>query len=67
MSEITADEMLELASLGAKVLHPRAVEIARNYGMPLVVLSSWSDRPGTRVVSRCLNLVHYKGWKLLKL
>jgi len=51
MEEITADEMLELASLGAKVLHPRAVEIARNYGMPLVVLSSWSDRPGTRVVS----------------
>ncbi len=51
MSEITCDEMLELASLGAKVLHPRAVEIARNYGMPLVVLSSWSDAPGTRVVS----------------
>ncbi|MEM1168740.1 MAG: aspartate kinase [Cyanobacteria bacterium P01_H01_bin.35] len=51
MSEITCDEMLELASLGAKVLHPRAVEIARNYGMPLVVLSSWSDEPGTRVVS----------------
>ena len=51
MEEITADEMLELASLGAKVLHPRAVEIARNYGMPLVVLSSWSDRSGTKVVS----------------
>ncbi len=51
MPEITCDEMLELASLGAKVLHPRAVEIARNYGMPLVVLSSWSDAPGTRVVS----------------
>ncbi len=51
MSEITCDEMLELASLGAKVLHPRAVEIARNYGMPLVVLSSWSDEPGTRVIS----------------
>ena len=51
MPEITADEMLELASLGAKVLHPRAVEIARNYGMPLVVLSSWSDRSGTKVVS----------------
>jgi hypothetical protein len=31
---ITCDEMLELASLGAKVLHPRAVEIARNYGVP---------------------------------
>lgn len=51
MSEITSDEMLELASLGAKVLHPRAVEIARNYGMPLVVRSSWTDHPGTKVVS----------------
>jgi aspartate kinase len=51
MTEITADEMLELASLGAKVLHPRAVEIARNYGIPLVVLSSWSDAPGTKVIS----------------
>ncbi|NET06198.1 MAG: aspartate kinase [Merismopedia sp. SIO2A8] len=51
MEEITSDEMLELASLGAKVLHPRAVEIARNYGMPLVVLSSWTDEPGTLVVS----------------
>lgn len=51
MDEITCDEMLELASLGAKVLHPRAVEIARNYGIPLVVRSSWTDQPGTRVVS----------------
>ena len=49
MDEITCDEMLELASLGASVLHPRAVEIARNYGIPLVVRSSWSDQPGTRV------------------
>jgi len=51
MSEITCDEMLELASLGAKVLHPRAVEIARNYGVPLMVLSSWTEDPGTRVIS----------------
>ena len=51
MAEITCDEMLELASLGAKVLHPRAVEIARNYGMPLVVRSSWTNDPGTWVVS----------------
>ena len=51
MTEITSDEMLELASLGAKVLHPRAVEIARNYGVLLVVRSSWTDEPGTRVVS----------------
>jgi aspartate kinase len=51
LTEITADEMLELASLGAKVLHPRAVEIARNYGVPLVVRSSWTKDPGTWVVS----------------
>ncbi|MBO0350513.1 aspartate kinase [Phormidium pseudopriestleyi FRX01] len=51
MTEITCNEMLELASLGAKVLHPRAVEIARNYGVPLVVLSSWTDDPGTLVSS----------------
>lgn len=51
MDEITSDEMLELASLGAKVLHPRAVEIARNYGIPLVVRSSWTDDPGTWVLS----------------
>ena len=51
MEEITSDEMLELASLGASVLHPRAVEIARNYGIPLVVRSSWTDDPGTRVIS----------------
>ena len=51
MDEITSDEMLELASLGAKVLHPRAVEIAKNYGIPLVVRSSWTDEPGTWVKS----------------
>lgn len=54
MAEITCDEMLELASLGAKVLHPRAVEIARNYGVQMVVRSSWTDDPGTRVVSPLL-------------
>ncbi|MEG3437405.1 aspartate kinase [Pannus brasiliensis CCIBt3594] len=51
MTEITCDEMLELASLGAKVLHPRAVEIAKNFGVPLVVKSSWTDDPGTWVTS----------------
>jgi aspartate kinase len=51
LTEITSDEMLELASLGAKVLHPRAVEIARNYGVPLVVRSSWTDQPGTWVTT----------------
>ncbi|MEO1093907.1 MAG: aspartate kinase [Cyanobacteria bacterium J06638_28] len=51
MRTITSDEMLELASLGAKVLHPRAVEIARNYGVPLVVRSSWTMDPGTEVIT----------------
>jgi len=51
MDEIACDEMLELASLGAKVLHPRAVEIARNFGVELAVRSSWSDAPGTRVLA----------------
>jgi len=51
MDAVTCDEMLELASLGAAVLHPRAVEIARNYGVPLVVRSSWSERPGTLLTS----------------
>lgn len=51
MDEITCDEMLELASLGASVLHPRAVEIARNYGITLVVRSSWTSEPGTKVTS----------------
>ncbi len=55
LGQITADEMLELASLGAKVLHPRAVEIARNYGVPLVVRSSWTDDPGTKVISPALS------------
>ncbi|MGP1371311.1 MAG: aspartate kinase [Almyronema sp.] len=54
MTEITCDEMLELASLGAKVLHPRAVEIARNYGVLMVVRSSWSNEPGTAVQSPLL-------------
>ncbi|MEO0768376.1 MAG: aspartate kinase [Cyanobacteria bacterium J06649_4] len=51
MEEVTCDEMLELASLGASVLHPRAVEIARNYGIMLVVRSSWTNEPGTRVTA----------------
>jgi len=47
--EINYDEMLELAKLGAKVLHPRAVEVARRYNVPLVVRSSFNNNPGTKV------------------
>ncbi|MEL7085907.1 MAG: aspartate kinase [Cyanobacteria bacterium P01_A01_bin.3] len=51
LPHITSDEMLELASLGANVLHPRAVELARNYGLKLAVRSSWTEDPGTAVLS----------------
>ena len=40
MNEVTYDEMLEFASLGAKVLHTRSVEMAQRYGVQLVVRSS---------------------------
>jgi len=64
MESISCDEMLELASLGASVLHPRAVEIARNYGVNLVVRSSWSDAPGTRITSRAARPVSHNGLEL---
>ncbi len=49
LEEITFDEMLELASLGAQVLHNRSVELAKKYGVNLEVLSSFADKPGTKV------------------
>lgn len=49
MDRISYDEMLEMASLGAKVLHGRSVEFAKKYNVPLVVRSSFNDRPGTLV------------------
>ncbi|MDI6709618.1 MAG: aspartate kinase [Thermoanaerobacterales bacterium] len=49
LARISHDEMLELASLGAVVLHPRAVELAKLYAVPLVVRSSFNDRPGTLI------------------
>jgi aspartate kinase len=50
LKTITYDEMLELASLGAKVLHSRSVELAKNFNVPLQVLSSFTHEPGTMVV-----------------
>jgi aspartate kinase len=47
---ITYEEMLELASVGAKVLQTRSVGLAMRYNMPLQVLSSFEDRPGTLIV-----------------
>ena len=47
--EITYDEMLDLATLGAGVLHNRSVELAKKYGVPLVVRSSLNNSEGTVV------------------
>lgn len=49
LSEISYDEMLELASLGAQVLNNRSVEMAKKYGIELEVLSSMTRKPGTIV------------------
>jgi aspartate kinase len=50
LDRISYDEMLELASLGAKVLQTRSVEYAKNYLVPVHVRSSFNDNPGTMVV-----------------
>jgi aspartate kinase len=50
LDKISYEEMLELASLGAKVLQTRSVEFAMKYRVPVVVRSSFNDNPGTLVV-----------------
>jgi len=52
ISTISYEEMLELASLGAKVLQIRSVELAMKWGVPLVVRSSFNDAPGTLVIGQ---------------
>lgn len=47
LDEVTYDEMLELASLGANVLHNRSVEMGKRYNVEIEVLSSFEDKPGT--------------------
>ncbi len=64
IKEISCDEMLELASLGAAVLHPRAVEIARNYGVQLIVRSSLNNDPGTKLTSKTKKSLGKEGLEL---
>jgi aspartate kinase len=63
IDEITYDEMLELASLGAQVLHNRSVEMAKRYSVNLEVLSSFSGKPGTKVkeVVKTMEKTHVSG------
>ena len=51
LAVVTFEEMLELASLGSKVLHSRSVEFVGKYGVPLRVLSSFQDGPGTLITT----------------
>ena len=63
LEEITFDEMLELASLGAQVLHNRSVEMAKRYNVNMEVLSSFSGKPGTKVkeVVKTMEKMHVSG------
>lgn len=63
LEEITYDEMLELASLGAQVLHNRSVEMAKKYRVNLEVLSSFAQKPGTKVkeVVKKMEKTHVSG------
>ena len=63
LDEITYDEMLELASLGAQVLHNRSVELAKQYGVNLEVVSSFTKQPGTKVkeVAKAVEKLHVSG------
>jgi aspartate kinase len=49
LKEIGYEEMLEMASLGSKVMHSRAVELGELYKMPILVASSFSNNPGTLI------------------
>jgi aspartate kinase len=49
LDQISYEEMLELATLGAGVMHPRAVELGEVYDIPILVRSSFSDAPGTLI------------------
>jgi len=49
--QVSYDEMLELASLGAGVMHSRSIEFAKKFSVPIHVRSSFSDRPGTMITA----------------
>jgi len=51
LSSISYDEMLELASLGAGVMHSRSIEFAKKFGVPVLVRSSFRSGPGTMILS----------------
>lgn len=53
---ICYDEMLELASLGAQVMHSRSIELGKNYGVRMVVRGSFSEAEGTQIVQESVDM-----------
>ena len=51
VKQISYDEMLEMASLGAGVMHSRSIEFAKNFEVPIHVRAAYSDEPGTMIVA----------------
>ena len=49
LGDISYEEMLEMAQLGSKVMHPRSVELGQAYGIPIMVRSSFNDEPGSLI------------------
>lgn len=58
MDRISYEEMLEMASQGAKVLHTRCVEMAAKYNVPVLVLNSYNENPGTLVCQEDKSMEH---------
>lgn len=58
LEQISYDEMLEMASMGAKVLEIRSVEFAKKFKVPVLVRSTFSDAPGTLVTQEDQNMEH---------
>lgn len=56
LPEISFEEMLELATYGSKVIHPRAVELGELYNVPILVVSSFNNNPGTLIHGGPLNM-----------
>lgn len=56
IEEITYDEMLEMASLGAQVMQARSIEVAKKFNVPIHVRSSFSKNPGTMIIKEVLRM-----------
>lgn len=56
LDEITYDEMLEMASLGAQVMQARSIEVAKKFDVPIHVRSSFSDKSGTMIIREVKNM-----------